>query len=92
MRQVVASLDHLGPVPYPVKMRLVSLFVSQKLVSWTAKRNKEDLLALKGLLESGRMAPVIDRTYPLSEVPDGMRYLEEGHVRGKVVITVENTS
>ena len=48
----------------------------------------EDLLVLKELIEAGKMTPVIDRTYPLSEVPDAIRYLQEGHARGKVVITV----
>jgi NADPH:quinone reductase-like Zn-dependent oxidoreductase len=46
------------------------------------------LIFMKGLLEAGEVTPVIDRTYPLAEVPEAMRYLEEGHARGKVVITV----
>ena len=50
--------------------------------------NHEDLLVLKELIEAGKVTPVIDRTYPLSEVPDAIRYLEDGHARGKVVITV----
>ncbi len=44
---------------------------------------------MQGLLEAGKVIPVIDRTYPLSEVPAAIRYLEEGHARGKVVITLE---
>ncbi|MEJ2186204.1 MAG: zinc-binding dehydrogenase, partial [Gemmatimonadota bacterium] len=48
-----------------------------------------DLLVLKDLLESEEVAPVIDRAYPLAEVPDAFRYLEGGHARGKVVIKVE---
>ena len=52
------------------------------------KPNKEDLLFLMQLIEAGKLAPVIDRTYPLAEVPEAIRYLEEGHARGKVVITV----
>jgi NADPH:quinone reductase-like Zn-dependent oxidoreductase len=55
----------------------------------TAKANKKDLLFIKELLEAGKVKPVIDRTYPLSEVPEAIRYLEEGHARGKVVIMVE---
>jgi NADPH:quinone reductase-like Zn-dependent oxidoreductase len=55
----------------------------------TAKPNKKDLVFIKELLETGKVVPVIDRTYPLSEVPDAIRYLEEGHARGKVVITLE---
>ncbi len=54
----------------------------------TAKPNKKDLIVIKELLETGKVVPVIDRTYPLSEVPEAIRYLEEGHARGKVVITV----
>ncbi len=50
----------------------------------------EDLIVLKELIESGKVAPVIDRHYPLSEVPEAIRYLEEGHARGKVVITVKS--
>jgi NADPH:quinone reductase-like Zn-dependent oxidoreductase len=54
----------------------------------TAKENKKDLLFIKELLESGKVVPVIDRTYPLSEVPEAIRYLETGRAQGKVVITV----
>ncbi len=56
----------------------------------TAKANKKDLLFIKELLESGKVKPVIDRTYPLSQVPEAIRYLETGRARGKVVITVEH--
>ena len=55
----------------------------------TAKPNKKDLVFIKELLEAGKVVPVIDRTYPLDEVPEAIRYLEEGHARGKVVITLE---
>jgi NADPH:quinone reductase-like Zn-dependent oxidoreductase len=54
-----------------------------------AKVNKEDLLFIKELLETGRVVPVIDTSYPLSETAEALRYLEKGHARGKVVITVE---
>ena len=57
----------------------------------TAKPNKKDLVFIKELLEAGKVVPVIDRTYPLSEVPDAIRYLEKGHARGKVVITLEHS-
>jgi NADPH:quinone reductase-like Zn-dependent oxidoreductase len=53
-----------------------------------ARINKKDLVFLKELLEAGKVIPVIDRRYPLSEVADAIRYLEEGHARGKVIITV----
>ena len=55
----------------------------------TAKGNKKDLLFIKELLEAGKVVPVIDRCYPFSEVADAIRYLERGHAKGKVVITVE---
>jgi NADPH:quinone reductase-like Zn-dependent oxidoreductase len=53
-----------------------------------AKSSREDLLVLKELIEAGKIRPAIDRTYPLSETADALRYLEAGHARGKVVITV----
>jgi NADPH:quinone reductase-like Zn-dependent oxidoreductase len=57
-----------------------------------ANANKKDLVFLKELLEAGKVVPVIDRRFPLSEVPDAIRYLEEGHARGKVVITFEHNN
>jgi len=58
----------------------------------TAKANREDLVFIRELLEAGKVAPVIDKTYPLSEVPEAIRYLEKGHAKGKVVITLEPSS
>ena len=55
----------------------------------TAKPNKKDLIVIKELLETGKIVPVIDRTYPLSETAEAIRYLEEGHAKGKVIITVK---
>ncbi len=78
----------VGPLAELFKMSVLSPFVSQKMGSLNVSRTRERLLVLKDLLEDGKVTPVIDRTYPLSEVPDAMRYLEEGHARGKVVITV----
>jgi NADPH:quinone reductase-like Zn-dependent oxidoreductase len=78
----------IGPVDRIIKALVLSPFVSQKMASFTVKPNKEDLRFLKQLIEAGTLTPVIDRTYPLSEVPEAIRYLEEGHARGKVVITV----
>ena len=78
----------IGPVARIVKALLLSPFVSQRMVNFTVAPNKEDLQALKELIEAGKLTPVIDRTYSLSEAPEGIRYLEEGHARGKVVITV----
>jgi len=54
-----------------------------------AKIKKEDLVTLKDLVESGKIAPVIDRSYPLSDAADAIRHLEAGHAQGKVVLTVE---
>lgn len=68
----------------------LSLIGSKKLRFFMAKINKKDLVVLKELLEAGTVVPVIDRRYPLSEVAEALRYLEEGHAGGKVVITVEH--
>jgi NADPH:quinone reductase-like Zn-dependent oxidoreductase len=62
--------------------------VGQKLGMFISSENHEDLIVLKELIESGAVTPVIDRTYPLAEVPEAIRYLQEGHAQGKVVITV----
>jgi len=61
---------------------------SQKIPFFLAKNSKEDLIVLKELIEAGKVRPVIDRTYPLNETAEAMRYLETGHARAKVVITV----
>jgi NADPH:quinone reductase-like Zn-dependent oxidoreductase len=66
----------------------ISMTGSQKMGNLLAKPNKNDLAFMKELLEAGKVKPVIDRCYPLSEVADALRYLEEGHAQGKVVITV----
>ncbi len=79
----------IGPLARPVKAFLLSPFVSQNMVMFIAEVNPDDLNFLKGLMEAGKVTPVIDRTYPLSEAPEAIRYLEEGHARGKVVITLE---
>jgi NADPH:quinone reductase-like Zn-dependent oxidoreductase len=72
---------------------LVSMIGNKKIGGLgTAKLNNKDLLLLKELLESGKIKPFIDRLYPLSEVPDAIRYVEGGHARGKVVINIEQSS
>jgi NADPH:quinone reductase-like Zn-dependent oxidoreductase len=78
----------LGGTDRQIRAMMLSPFVSQKLGTFINKENHEDILVLKELIESGKVTPVIDRTYPLSEVPETIRYLQEGHARGKVVITV----
>ena len=67
---------------------VLSRFGNQKMPFFLAKNSKEDLLVLKELIEAGKVRPVVDRTYQLSETADAMRYLETGHARAKVVITV----
>jgi NADPH:quinone reductase-like Zn-dependent oxidoreductase len=67
---------------------MLSPFVSQKLGTFIAKQNREDLLVLKELVEAGNLTPVIGSTCPLSEVPDAIRQLGAGHGRGKVVIEI----
>jgi NADPH:quinone reductase-like Zn-dependent oxidoreductase len=78
----------IGPLGRILKAVVLSPFVSQRLKPFEAKRKSEDLQVLRELIEAGKVTPVIDRTYPLSDVPEAIRYLEEGHARGKVVITV----
>lgn len=79
----------LGPILARLLTGMIwSRFASQKMLPFLAKNSKEDLLVLKELIEAGKVTPVIDRTYPLSQTAEAIRYLEQGHVRGKVVITV----
>ena len=82
----------LGGVDRQVRALLLSRFVGQKLTTFISSENHEDLIVLAELIESGKIAPVIDRTYPLSEAPQAIRYLEQGRARGKVVITVRGAS
>ncbi len=79
----------IGPLANPIKAMLLSPFVSQEMGMMMADTNQKDLTVLADLMQSGKVTPVIDRRYKLSEVPAAIRYLEEGHARGKVVITVE---
>jgi NADPH:quinone reductase-like Zn-dependent oxidoreductase len=67
---------------------VVSMFVSQRLRGLNSKVRQEDLVALKELIEAGKVTPVIDSTFPLSDAPEAVRHLEEGHASGKIVITV----
>jgi NADPH:quinone reductase-like Zn-dependent oxidoreductase len=69
-------------------IRIVPLFVGQKMKFFSAKARHDDLQLLAGLMAEGKIVSVIDRTVPLAETPDAMRYLELGHARGKVVIAV----
>jgi len=80
----------LGPLARMIKTLVLSRFVSQKLVAFfLARLSKDgDLAILRELMKAGKVTPVIDKRYRLSEVPEAIRYLEEGHARGKVVITL----
>jgi NADPH:quinone reductase-like Zn-dependent oxidoreductase len=77
-----------GGTDRQLRAMMLSPFVGQKLGTFVNKENHEDMLVLKELIESGKLTPVIDRTYPLSAVPEAIRYLQEGHARGKLVISV----
>ena len=79
----------LGRVVGILKANLLSRFVRQKFVRYGTETNKEDLTLLSDLMQTGKVKPVIDRTYKLSETAEAMRYFEEGHARGKVVLTVD---
>jgi NADPH:quinone reductase-like Zn-dependent oxidoreductase len=78
----------LGGTDRQLRAIVLSRFVAQTLGTFVAKENHEDMLVLAELIEAGKVTPVIDRAYPLSDAPDAIRYLEQGHARGKVVITV----
>jgi NADPH:quinone reductase-like Zn-dependent oxidoreductase len=66
----------------------LSLFARQRLTAFIAKQRAGDLERLTVLIEAGKLTPSIDRTYPLEQVPDAMRYLADGKARGKVAITI----
>jgi NADPH:quinone reductase-like Zn-dependent oxidoreductase len=79
----------IGPFGRVINTMVLSPFVSQKMGMMMADVSQKDLAILADLMQSGKVKPVIDRTYKLSEVPAAIAYLEQGHARGKVVITVE---
>jgi NADPH:quinone reductase-like Zn-dependent oxidoreductase len=72
-----------------LKAALLSRFVSQKMGMMMADPTNKDLTLLAEMVESGKLKPVIDRTYKLDQLPDAIRYVEQGHARGKVVVTVD---
>jgi NADPH:quinone reductase-like Zn-dependent oxidoreductase len=71
-----------------IKVLSLSPLVRQRMRVFIVRHNREDLAVLKQLVEAGKVAPVIDRRYQLSEVPEALRYQGEGHARGKLVIAV----
>jgi NADPH:quinone reductase-like Zn-dependent oxidoreductase len=82
----------IGIVTGLIKTIVLSRFVSQGLVSLMARRSKEDLTIMHELMKTGKVTPVIDRQYSLSEVPEAIRYMAKGHARGKVIITMEHNN
>jgi len=78
----------IGVLARLIAALVLSWFVSQKLVTFLARPSKADLSIMRELMATGKVRPVIDKRYRLNEVPDAIRYLEEGHARGKVVITL----
>ncbi len=78
----------VGGLPRYFTTSALSPFVSQTMRAFFATRSQEDLVYMKNLLEAGKVTPIIDRTYPLSQTSQAISYVEEGHAQGKVVITV----
>jgi NADPH:quinone reductase-like Zn-dependent oxidoreductase len=78
----------LGGTDRQLRALALSPFVGQKLGTFVAKENYEDMIVVGELIESGQVTPIIDRSYPLAEVPEAIRYLEEGSAKGKVVISM----
>ena len=76
----------LGPLRPALKTFVLAPFVRRTLTMMMAKPSQDDLATLAGLLKTGAVTPVIDRTYQLDEAAEAIRYLEQGHARGKVVI------
>ncbi len=72
-----------------IKTLVLSWFVDQDMGVFLSHSSAEDLAVLRDMMQDGRVTPVVDRTYPLAEVADAMRYLEAGHARGKVIVTVD---
>ena len=78
----------IAPMDRLIRASVLSPFVSQEFVTLLAKMSREDLTTLRDLMQTGKVTPVVDRRYRLSEVPEAIRYLEAGRARGKVVIAV----
>src|SRR3954466_4949953 len=78
----------LGGIDRQLRALLVSPFVAPKLGTFVASENAEDLMALRELIESSQLVPTIDRSYPLNELAAAIRYMLDGHARGKIVVTV----
>jgi NADPH:quinone reductase-like Zn-dependent oxidoreductase len=77
-----------GPIAVLLKAIVVNMFVAQRLRPLPSKENREELLDVTALVEEGSLSPVIDRTYALADTAEGVRHVEQGHARGKAVVTV----
>jgi NADPH:quinone reductase-like Zn-dependent oxidoreductase len=85
----LASTGHwLGPLARPLGMAVRNPFVSRRLIPFLGKNSADDLVALRELIEDGKVTPAIDRTFSLAEAADALRYVETGHARAKVIITI----
>jgi NADPH:quinone reductase-like Zn-dependent oxidoreductase len=78
----------LGPLGHVIKIRLASVPGSRRTTSFIAKITRPDLELIRDLIEAGKVKPVVERTYALSDVADAFSYLGEGHAHGKLVVTV----
>jgi NADPH:quinone reductase-like Zn-dependent oxidoreductase len=88
---LIPNSGHSG-MAYIIRAAVSSLFVRQQGGPYYSNPNYQDLTVLKDLVEAGKLTPVVERTYPLSEVPEAMAHVGKGHARGKVVITVAHES
>jgi NADPH:quinone reductase-like Zn-dependent oxidoreductase len=77
-----------GPVAGILRAIVANAFVSQRLRPLPSRQNRAELLAVTGLIEDGKLTPVVDRTYPLADTAAGLGHVEQGHARGKIVVTV----
>ena len=79
--------DWIGPMMRPLQAMLVSPFVDEEIITLLAGLDSDDLVLLGDLMAHGAVTPVLDRRFPLNEIADAIRYSEEGHARGKIIIT-----
>ena len=88
--QISGTSDNrwIGPLNRIITGRLLSPFVSQTITSFTVRPNRQDLEFIGALIEAGKVIPVVDRSYSLTDIHDAIRHVEEGHTSGKVVVTV----
>jgi NADPH:quinone reductase-like Zn-dependent oxidoreductase len=83
------SGNWIGPLKNPLQAFVLSPFVDEQFILFLAEMNQQDLAYLGELMASGQVTAVIDRRYPLAQVPDAIRYSEEGRARGKIIIDVD---